>query len=676
MSEEYSNLVDIAFQMHKAGKLDDAKAVYTKLLSLRPDDVNVQNLYAQLCFSLKNYDEALKYFKLVYEKTNLNDVLINIAKVYYSIADYANVIDILSKNEKINVEEIKLLAYAYIKTEDFNSAIDVYKKLISSNLMTYNDYYNLFFSYKKINDTENALKTALITEKYNPRDVGLLYNIALLYKDMDNAEKAIEYFSKVTAIEPDNKYAIFNIAILYQTYNQKISANIFEYLLKNYPDDELILSNILITYYNIADYKNACDIGKKLVQIYPDNIDYYLILGESYISDYKYEDAEVLYKQAMEKFGRNESLILEYSYVINLLGRREEAEKIYIEYKDNPLFTDDYMFFMLKEKKFNEIKETFFKHIYTSDIIKDNKLIKVFYKYNLDKKYAISEKAFIENKNKVKNTSFKFIKEKVWKNEDIKGKKLLVYSGEGVGDLLMFSRYIDEVKKMAGEVMLAVNNSCLDLFKYNFPDLKVFSLNDKIPESEYDYCASFFGLIYNLNIDLNNINTTDNYLKVDDKLVQEKASLVKTNKKKIGIYWQGNPTLLSNRSMKLHNFEELFKLENTQIYSFQISKIDSESENEKKKYPIIDLAPYIKNYTDTAALLKNIDLLVTIDTSIAHLAGALGIKTFLLLPYSPEWRWFYDNNTTPWYNSVKIFKQVIPNDWYEVINRVKNECTL
>ena len=676
MNDEYSKLVDIAFKMHTSGKLDDAKAVYIKLLSLKPDDVDVKNLYAQLCFTLKDYDEALKYFQSVYESTKLEEILVNIAKVYYSKADYSNVIDILSKIEKINNSDIKLLANSYIKTDNFNPAIDIYKRLISLDLMTYNDYYNLFYSYKQIGDYNNALETALIAEKYNPSDVGLLYNIALLYKDIDNAKKAIEYFSKVTAIEPDNKYAIFNIAALDGDYNKKISAELFDDLLKKYPDDELILSNSFITYYSIADYKNACNVGKKLIQMYPDNVDYYLILGEALISDYKYEDAENLFKLAMDKYKDNLYLIIQYAYVINILGKIKEAEEIYIKYKDNPLFNDDYMFFMLREKKFNEVKELFFNDTYVKERKYDTKILNVFYKYNINKRYSISEKDFISYKDKGKKLKYRNFKEKIWKNEDIKGKKLLIFSGEGVGDLLMFSRYVNEIKQMAGDVILAVNNSCLDLFKYNFPDLKVFSLDDNIPECEYDYCASFFGLIYNLNVDLNNIITPDNYLKVDDKLVQEKASLVKTNKKKIGIYWQGNPTLLSNRSMKLHHFEELFKLDNTQIYSFQISKIDSESENEKKNYPIIDLAPYIKNYTDTAALLKNIDLLVTIDTSIAHLAGALGIKTYLLLPFSPEWRWFYDNNTTPWYNSVKIFKQVIPNDWNEVIKRVKNECTL
>ena len=87
----------------------------------------------------------------------------------------------------------------------------------------------------------------------------------------------------------------------------------------------------------------------------------------------------------------------------------------------------------------------------------------------------------------------------------------------------------------------------------------------------------------------------------------------------------------------------------------------------------IYISKHIKNYADTASLLKNLDVLITIDSSIVHMAGALGVKTYLLLPFTAEWRWFDDNCSTPWYDSVKIFKQNIPNDWEEVISRVKNE---
>lgn len=90
-----------------------------------------------------------------------------------------------------------------------------------------------------------------------------------------------------------------------------------------------------------------------------------------------------------------------------------------------------------------------------------------------------------------------------------------------------------------------------------------------------------------------------------------------------------------------------------------------------EKYNIVDCKKYINDFYDTAAILKNMDLVITIDSSIVHLAGALGVKTYLMLPASTEWRWFQDNESTLWYNSVKVFKQKQQAHWSDVILRIK-----
>ena len=125
--------------------------------------------------------------------------------------------------------------------------------------------------------------------------------------------------------------------------------------------------------------------------------------------------------------------------------------------------------------------------------------------------------------------------------------------------------------------------------------------------------------------------------------------------------------------MKLADFAPLFELSTIQFYSLDITKKDDDTIKLFEKYDIFDCKPYIDNFSDTASILKNLDLVITIDSSIAHLSGALGVKTFLLLPNNPEWRWFNDDISTPWYDSVRIFKQKKQADWNEVILRIKKE---
>ena len=128
-----------------------------------------------------------------------------------------------------------------------------------------------------------------------------------------------------------------------------------------------------------------------------------------------------------------------------------------------------------------------------------------------------------------------------------------------------------------------------------------------------------------------------------------------------------------NRTINIKCFDDLFKLDNIQLYSFQVD----DSLNGNEKYPqMINLAKDFQDFSDTAAALKSMDCMVTVDTSVAHLAGALGVKTYLLLPYASDWRWFRDTKTTPWYKSVEIFKQTDSISWEKPINDILEKLKL
>ena len=176
---------------------------------------------------------------------------------------------------------------------------------------------------------------------------------------------------------------------------------------------------------------------------------------------------------------------------------------------------------------------------------------------------------------------------------------------------------------------------------------------------------------------MHNINSKP-YFSISEKEIEEKANydFMKSDKKKVGFFWQGNPMIMPERTIKLEQLVPIINLKNIQSYSFQMTDFGDKDSELKKKLPLINLVPYIKNYSDTAAFLKNIDILVSIDTSIANLAGAMGVKTILLLPYNSEWRWFHDTEKTSWYENVNIFKQTTPLVWDDVIERVKHELEL
>ncbi len=716
MDETYSKLVDTAYNLHVSGKLDEAKSIYEKLLTIKPDDVNVLNLYAQLNVSIKNYDFALNILNDVYQKTKLDDILLYIAKVYTAKNDYESAIKSLNSLSKHNLTSLRILALSYMKTGNNIEAIKTYEKIINDLSADFNDFFNLSVLCAESGNLDVALKYALSAYKLNGKDTDInlhlasiydslsmcqeainhllnipeavlnkdiLYRIGILYKKMNDDLSAVKYLNKILDIDPDNKNALLCIASIYKNHDKNVSVEILTKLYEKNQNDTSILTYLYTIYESMMNYNECLRIALKLIELEPDNFINYSAAGDSYYQLFKYDDAVCMYKKARE-LNDNVYSAVQIAVIYSITGKITEAFDILSKYPDELPAQKAAMYIQLREKNLYKVKEEFYSYI--SKIASEEEIEKkaksLFYKFQIDKKYSISEDFFNTFKDK-KDNSFilKYIryKEKAWKNYsgDIKGKRLLIYSGNGAGDLIMFCRYIAKVKSLFSEILLQVPNSFVDLFKINFPDLKVYSNNDNINEYSYDITTSFMELLYYLNIDLNKLDGTA-YLQADENSVKEKSllSIMHTGKKKIGLYWQGNPAILANRSIKLEKFLPVFDLKDIQVYSFQISKTDFASEELKNKLPIIDLSEYIKSYSDTAAFLKNIDILISIDTSIANLAGAIGIKTYLLLPFETDWRWFYDTKNTPWYNSVKIFKQTIPGGWEEVILRVKNELSI
>jgi ADP-heptose:LPS heptosyltransferase len=146
------------------------------------------------------------------------------------------------------------------------------------------------------------------------------------------------------------------------------------------------------------------------------------------------------------------------------------------------------------------------------------------------------------------------------------------------------------------------------------------------------------------------------------------------NKFKVGIAWSGNPTHRNdpNRSCKPDHFTQLAQIEGVKLFSLQKGR--SEAENIlAKKMDFVNLGDEFVDFSDTAGAIENLDLVISVDTSTLHLAGAMGKRVWGLLAFAPDWRWMLDRNDSPWYPSVKLFRQSKARQWDEVFDTVCKE---
>ena len=256
----------------------------------------------------------------------------------------------------------------------------------------------------------------------------------------------------------------------------------------------------------------------------------------------------------------------------------------------------------------------------------------------------------------------------LWDGTPSINETLFIFADQGIGDVIMYSRYLPLIKDMFKNIIVSTNPSLISLLRENFPYITFIPYGENV---NYDKSTITTLLPYILKMDYNNIPSPNSYLSIKNT---KPLAEISTQKLKLGLVWEAGGTKLRgsfDRSLHPNQLEELINIPNSQYYSLQVNTgIDA-----CEKYPqIINLGINFKNFYDTANAISNLDLIITVDTSVAHLAGALGKKTFLILPLNADWRWF-DGNTTTWYNSIKIFRQTNIGTWDNVITEIAKEIT-
>jgi Tfp pilus assembly protein PilF len=260
-----------------------------------------------------------------------------------------------------------------------------------------------------------------------------------------------------------------------------------------------------------------------------------------------------------------------------------------------------------------------------------------------------------------------------WDGSSFAGKRLLVNHEQGFGDTLQFIRYLPMVKDRGGTVIFRERKSVLALLG-QFPGIDEFSevTTDAPPKINFDYHVSLLSLPGIFATTLETIPAEVPYLYADPAKAEYWRKKLCGTEFKVGIVWAGTAKHKNdhNRSCKLEDFAVLARIDGVRLYGLQKGKIATEVENLSEDIDITNLGEEFEDFADTAAAIENLDLIISVDTAVAHLAGAMGKPVWILLPFTPDWRWMLERQDSPWYPTAKLFRQEIHGDWDEVLNRV------
>lgn len=261
-----------------------------------------------------------------------------------------------------------------------------------------------------------------------------------------------------------------------------------------------------------------------------------------------------------------------------------------------------------------------------------------------------------------------------WEGQEISDKTLLIHYEQGYGDSLCFCRYIEQVKPFAKKIIFRVQDELVDLLKLNLSNVEVVGISKPLEEIDFDYQVALMSLMYLLKARVDNIPQAEGYIKADEKKAEAyKKEFFDNDCIKIGISYNGAKGGNRRRDIALKYFYPLTKLKNVKVYSFQKGFGSEQLEELPSDVEIVDLGKTFNDFSDTAAAMANMDVMVMSDSGVFNLAAAMGKRIFLLLNKYAEWRWFLDEETTPWYDSVRLVKkQAESQSWDELIQKVIN----
>ena len=603
--------IEHALSLQQAGKFEDAKKQYKKILKRNPKDADALHFIGVLAFqagkqsaaldylnkALKiapRYAEALNSRALIHEKTskwkialedynsalsinpalidalyNRGSLFLNRQKFKLARDDFDN---LLSKQpDHLNARLHRGLALKSMG--DFSAALIDFDYVISKKPNTYSALNNRGNLLSGMSKNQEALEDLNCAIKLKPRSEDAYISRGNLLQKLGNPEDAIKDFNKALEINPKSMKALNNRGFA----NLELSR--IDHALADFQSALEIAPEISETWSNIGTLYKDINLSQKALEAYDNAIAL---------------DAE----NAEAQFGK--------SLILLRKGDFKEGWRLY-EWRKHP------------------------------------------------------------NRKKPATSSIRQYAQPLWLGrESLAGKTLFIYWEQGLGDTIQFSRLAKRVSNLGCKVILEVQEPLTELMKNIAGVDELIQDGQAIPA--FDFHCPLMSLPYALGLQFDDIKTEVRYLDVD------KTRLNKWRRKidpkcglRVGIAWSGNKSHSNdrNRSIRLANIDKSLRAV-SELFSIQKEIRPEDADYLALSQRLHHFGDELNNFADTAALVELMDVVVSVDTSVAHLAGALGKKVFLLLPYAPDFRWLEGIDKTPWYPKMTLFRQGSDRDWSRV----------
>ncbi len=604
------------------GQTELAFSHYNKALELKPRLVSVNDLFklATATASQKHLNQAAIFYRQVITLQanhaeaycELGFVLLQLHKLDDALAYLQRAIE-LRPNYTDAYCNLGAVLGQQRKLDAAIAALQTSVKLNPASAEAHCNLGTALSQHKKYTEAIACFETAL---QLKPNLVEALYNLSdvLLKVEATAAtsqylQSAIAHLKKVIDLHPNHAKAHYSLGCIYSNQGHLAEAIVYSEqaiaLQPNFAEAYSTLSSILFQQGNLEQAKIY---AQQAISLQPNFAEAYCNLGASLSEQSKFEEAITAYTKAIELYPDDATTHLNLGMTLLTVGNFERG---WTEYE-----------WRWQTAEIAEVLANF--------------------------------------------------PQSRWHGADLKGKTLLVWAEQGLGDTLQFIRYIPMVAKLCDRIILRCPANLIRLLS-SLPNISRI-VSDSEPLPEFDAHVPLLSLPSIFKTNLQTIPVSVPYLStvyLSDSLTYQLQASPDT-KLKIGFVWssgyRSKPSLLKVHYLKscpLELFAQLLEIPNIDLYSLQIGK-ESEHLMPYLSDRCQDLSGHIQDFADTANLISQLDLVISVDTSVSHLAGAMAKPVWMLLPYAADWRWLLNRDDSPWYPTMRLFRQPQPGDWQSI----------
>lgn len=687
---EVQNQLQQAISHHKTGDFDSAEAHYRKVLELEPSHYNTLANLGTIKLLQGAWQEAETLLNQAVQVNSTNaEILHNLGvalkeqeKVEQALGYYQQAIAL----KPDYLEAYQNLGIAYINENKLLEAEAAFQKaaLISPNNPEI--YHDLGVIKFKQNELDEAIKYYQQALHLNPNYPQALNNLGITFKAQKRFPEAILYFQKVVSLAPNYPEAYQALGACLSAIGKTDEAiSVFQKLIALKPGHAEAFHNLGVVYYKQGRYEQARTALQRAIAIQPDYPEAcshlgltfkelqcldqamfscqqaislnpaspvgYSNLGLIHLAKDELDLAETYLKQALLLHFDFPEAHHNLGLTYHCQGRLPEAIACYRQALEQQFqYPQAHLGLAIASMLVNDYHSGWVEYEWRLQLKENKSLIPAIPRWEGD---------FTENHT-----------------------ELLLVEEQGIGDILQFIRYASLLKEHFPLVTLAVREPLHGLIEASGLFDKVYALpTTQLTISEHSKWLPILSLLGLLNLSKDEPVVQAPYIRVQPDLFEKWHDRIKSpDKLTIGLNWQGNPETekddFRGRSFPLATYEPLASIPGLQFVSLQKGYGSEQLESctfTSQFVPCQEEINQTWDWMDTAAIIQACDLIITSDTSIAHLAGAMGKPVWILLKKVPDWRWGLEGQSSLWYPSARLFRQVHSNDWAEVIGRVKGE---